>query len=110
MAKRRFLAVCLVLASAAAFSAAYAQQKGLHAPPVAPPAPVLTPAVPVAPSIDLRPVAPVILPPTVAYSPDPPAPAAVVPPPAPEFSDLCEASPRPAWCEDPAKPNLTDNN
>lgn len=26
------------------------------------------------------------------------------------FSDLCEATPRPAWCEDPAKPKLTTSN
>lgn len=109
MLQRRFLAVCLVLASAV-FSVADAQRAVHAAPPmIAPPARDIAPPAP-SPFIDLSPAAPV-MPPTVSYSAD----AAVdfgasesavsLPLEVPAYSDLCRAAPKPPWCEDkPASP------
>ena len=79
--------------------------------------PVLTPSLPLTPAPNLHPLpSPALVPVGLCSGANPPP--ACTEKPLPEsggddnsFSDLCEATPRPAWCEDPAKPpKLTVNN
>ncbi len=75
----------------------------------------LTPGLPHTPMPNIQPLAPALVPVGLCSGANPPA--GCTENALPEsggddnsFSDLCEATPRPAWCEDPAKPKLTTNN
>jgi hypothetical protein len=75
----------------------------------------LTPSLPITPAPNLLPSAPALVPVGLCGGANPPARCTEKSLPESggddsSFSDLCEATPRPAWCEDPAKPTLSTNN